>query len=149
MICETKADSDTCDQIIDDMLEWAINSLKLPIIVNPRLARAYFSQLEVQTEVDLGMALPMFHPIGQSISDCLKSYGHEFAPYVVASLKMHVDPTLTAALAPIEFTFERRGGQPYMLSVYHSAAALRTADHIKILNRLEQVLAANQATHLL
>jgi len=134
LLCDARINSNLCDKFLDDLTTWATNEFDLP--VKETGTRVYMSQLEVFTELNIGMALSKFRPIGETIA---KVHGGSSKPFELSGIRMHMDVTGITGPQPTEFTFERRAGQSYASSVYFSTAPLRTDDHVRVLDELEKL----------
>ncbi|OAF06677.1 hypothetical protein AYJ54_19335 [Bradyrhizobium centrolobii] len=137
MLCEALADNSACDEFMGEVLEWAKTEHAIPIKESG--VKAFISQLEVVTNVDLEKHLQKIDSVAALIGQSLKSYGQPVGLYQMSGIKLHYDSAATPVPRPPEFVFERRAGEPYSTNQYFSSAPLRTADHMRVLNQLEKI----------
>ena len=140
LLCEGSISTDVCDEFFDDITTFMEDEFgqrgKEKIE-----KRIYQSNLEVNSEINLGLAFKTLSGIGQKFFEILKSYGYDPTMYEMSSLKFNTDATqIAGSSSPGEFIFERRAEKPYFANIYFSAAPLRTSDHIAILQELEVAL---------
>jgi hypothetical protein len=139
VVCETKVDTLIAERFIDDALKWAREEGGFAIPGEP-VSRGYISRVNVQMDVDLDRAIPGLTEFGTEIARTVTAYGRNLAhQYGVAGLHFHLDPSNPAA--PLPFLFERTINQPYSSRQYFSSAPVTTADHLRLLEKLETTLA--------
>lgn len=141
VVCESKTDSENCDEFLDEALEWASKEFKFSLEELENSNRIYLSTLEIESEVNINLVFTKFNEIGKSLTAFLKSYGQEVPIFEGSHIAMHCDTSKLSGIKPTLFSFERRTEHPYDSGVYFSSAPLKTADHLKILNELEKILA--------
>lgn len=135
LLCEAVADNSICDEFLSEVLNWATTEHKIP--VSETGVKAYLSQIEVTSDVDIGKVFKVGH-IGTLLAATLKGYGQPAGSYAVNGIRMHYDSmTMPVPRAP-EFVFERRAGEVYSSDVYFSSAPLRTKDHMHALSEFEK-----------
>jgi hypothetical protein len=137
VLCEARANNHICDEFISEVIEWATSEHDIP--VRQSGAKAFVSQLEVVSPIDLDKHLSMISSIGALIFEAVKSYGQAVAQYHMSGIKLHYDTMSTPIPRPPEFTFERRAGQAYSTSEFFTSAPLQTADHMRVLDHLERI----------
>jgi hypothetical protein len=137
LLCEAKADNSIADDFMGEILNWAATEHKIP--VKETGVKAFVSQLEVITSIDLGAVFPKINAIGGLLAQALKSYGQPVPNYAISGIKMHYDSAATPVPRPPEFVFERRAGQSYSANEFFSSAPLRTKDHMYILGEIEKL----------
>lgn len=135
VLCEAKADNSVCEEFLDEVLEWARSQHNIPVAQTD--AKAFISQLEVISPIDLDKHLARFRSVGALIFEAVKSYGQSVAPYHMSGIKLHYDTFSTSIPRPPEFTFERRAGQAYSTNAFFTTAPLKTKDHMHVLEHLE------------
>jgi hypothetical protein len=147
LICDTKETTNTADEFLDDVLDWADKELKLDIPDRNSMPKLYLSQLEVRLPTGLGESLADFSNLGRSVSQLIQSYGMSMSnPFEVSSFKMYLDVSSFPGAYPFEFSFERRAGEPYSSNTFFSSAPLKTQDHLQVLQELEDFLRRRHAT---
>ena len=141
LLCEAEDSTDVCDAFLDDITGWLEREFEQRGHEKP-LTRAYVSQVEVYSDIDLGAAFQEMHVIGRSLQENLRLYSPASPQFEVSSIRMQIaPPDDPQALIPAQFIFERRADSPFSDNLYFSSAPVRTADHVKILDELEGVLA--------
>jgi hypothetical protein len=135
----TRTSTDDADFFLDDALRWISERYHLDI--TPVLAPAYHSSLEIVFNESLSRRFQELRPIGQQITNLVKSYGQQKCPdFELEGLSMHfeIDPTLLPS--PLPFSVQRRAGSRYVENKYFSQAPLRTKDHRLVLEEFEKLL---------
>ena len=69
------------------------------------------------------------------------SYGQQVPSFEATTLAFQCDLSKVENINPEMFTFERRAEKPFDSGLFYSAAPLKTADHLELLNELEGILA--------
>lgn len=141
VLCEAKANTNLADAFMSELIVWAAEAHKLPI--KETGIRAYVSQIEITTAVDIGSIFSKVNSIGDLLADALKDYGEPFQDYRISGLKMHYDSMAMPIPRPSEFSFERRQGLLYSTNQYYSSAPVRTDSHLHILEALERLLGSS------
>ena len=137
LLCEAATDNSVCDEFMGEILNWAATEHGIP--VRETGVKAFISQVEVISDIDLGMAFSKIGAIGSLFAGALKSYGQPVPDYSFSGIRMHYDSITMPVPRPPEFVFERRAGQLYSTNEYFSSAPLRTKDHMYILDELEKL----------
>ncbi len=135
---EAKADTDLCDQFIDDAVAWASKNANIKFDSDNDHPRLYLSHLIVDDDTGIANLLRKLSVVGDELSIILESYG---------DIKRKIEPigfALQSDVAekggPVPFKVERRAGVPFSTNLYFSSAPARTIDHLRLLNRLESIL---------
>jgi hypothetical protein len=136
LLCEANQDTDLADEFLSEILAWAIREHKLPI--KETGVRAYISQLEVTSSIDMDLKLERLNAVGELLAKCLNGYGQPVPNYIVSGLRMHYDSMATPVPRPPNFVFERRVGQVFATNEFFTSAPTRTKDHLAILDALEK-----------
>ena len=109
--------------------------------VSANLAKKNAEQLSVK---DLEMMVEVLraneNDIGRFVTDALLRYGSEYPDTDVNSISVRCDTSGLTGLKPTAFTVERREGAPFRSNIYYSTSPLKTADHLNVLTRMEQLL---------
>lgn len=138
VLVDAKVDSTACDQFITDCVKWIQTTFGLLVEEQSNIARGNLSNIEVEFTPRARTPSPL-DKFGQRIAQVLTGYGTIAPPFQVSGFKLHCDVTTMALPKPTNFLFERREGQPYELNIYFSSAPLRTDDHLKLLDELENL----------
>ncbi|MCW2227222.1 hypothetical protein [Bradyrhizobium elkanii] len=137
LLCEAMTDNSICDEFVSEVIGWATTEQKIPI--NETGVKAFLSQLEVTTDLNLSAVFQKINAIGTRLAKALSSYGQPVPSYAVNGIRMHYDSASMPLPRPPEFVFERRAGQPYSSNEFFSSAPLTTKDHMHILVELEKL----------
>jgi hypothetical protein len=132
IVAESKLDTDECDRFLDDILKWIIERGGMEFTPSEPVIRLYFSQLEIQSGVELARSFPQLAFLGRQIGDILRGYGQTTPDYEFSGLSFGASQNDT-----IGFRFEGREG---VTGVFFSQSRLRTSDHLRILETLEGAL---------
>jgi hypothetical protein len=140
LVADTRTSTDDCDIFLDSIEEWASSNLSGFKNVGRSL---YLDQLEVKFNLlQSHEYAKVFNTIGEQVSSLLTEYGMpRITPYRFGSITMSMEPERQPALQPGVFQIERRQNIPFDENVYWAQAPLRTGDHTKLLEALEQLLA--------
>jgi hypothetical protein len=135
VLAEAKVDTDGCDRFLDDVLKWIAERGGAEFIPNDPTSRAYLSQLEIQSDVDLTQSFPKFAALGRQIADILRGYGQPTPDYEFSGLSLGTSQSDASG-----FRFEGREGQNVPHGTFFSQSRLRTGDHLRILEVLKSLL---------
>lgn len=139
LLCEAKENNSVCDDFLNDVFDWLPKQLNR--VLKQGEPRAYLSQVEVTSEIDLASTFGKLSSAGGLISDLLNAYGQKTDTYIVNGFKMHYDVEGKPLPRGLEFIFERRAGELYSKNTYFSSAPLRTDDHLNVLEKIEAIFA--------
>jgi hypothetical protein len=135
----TRTSTDDADFFLDDALKWISERYHLDIA--PVFAPAYHSSLEIVFSEAISRRFQELRPIGQQITNLVKSYGQQNCPdFELEGLSMHFEINPTLLPSPLPFSVQRRAGSRYAENKYFSQAPLRTGDHKAVLEQFEKVL---------
>jgi len=135
IVAESKLDTDECDRFLDDILKWIIERGGMEFTPSEPVIRLYFSQLEIQSGVELARSFPQLAFLGRQIGDILRGYGQTTPDYEFSGLSFGASQN--------DFRFEGREGATAQHGVFFSQSRLRTSDHLRILETLEGALTTN------
>jgi hypothetical protein len=144
-VCEAKVATEFADRIIDEVLVWAQKDAgyEIPPERLTKAGRMYLSRVDFEANVMLDQAIKGFSKVGSMIAESLRGYGVVRASdYAVSGLHFHIDSGAqepTSSMPPA-FLFERQINQPFSARRYFSSAPLSTADHVAVLEALEETL---------
>jgi hypothetical protein len=137
----TRTSTDDADFFLDDTLRWISERYHLDIA--PVFAPAYHSSLEIVFDESISRRFQELRPIGQAITNLVKSYGQQNCPdFELEGLSMHFEINPALLPSPLPFSVQRRAGSRYAENKYFSQAPLRTGDHKSVLEQLEKILVA-------
>jgi hypothetical protein len=138
MIVESKADTDLCDQFIDDAVKWASENANIHFGLDDAHPRLYLSHVVVEDNIGIAKLFSRLSSVGVELSKILESYGDVNRDIELIGFAMQSDVTERAG--PVPFKFERRAGVPFSSNLYFSSAPVRTSDHVNLLHKLESIL---------
>jgi hypothetical protein len=141
IVVASKAPSELLDAFLNDLSGWMESALGLKKIETHAINRTYESYVVVQSAAPLLKTLDALSSIGTAVGQALKQSNGVDAPFQPVALALSPDLTELTAMKPIPFRVERRSGLAFNTNFYYSCAPLPTAEHIKILERLEKLSA--------
>jgi hypothetical protein len=136
-----KAPTDLLDAFLTDVTQWMDAAFGLKRIETHDINRLYESTVVVQSSAPLLRPLDALQSIRQMISAALKAEIGLDAQFEPFSLGVATDHTKLPGFKPIPFRVERRAVIAFEKNYYYSQAPLRTADHLKVLESLEKLVA--------
>lgn len=139
VVITSKSSTDLLDEFMTDVTEWMGTELGLKRIETHPVNIAYESNVLLRSEVPLLRLLDPLAPIQEVIAKAVKAtmgLGANFEPFGIA---LAADHSLIPGMKPAPFRLERRAGLGFETNLYVSQAPLRTADHLKVLERLEKL----------
>lgn len=138
---DTKAFVEDADLFLDDLIAWSIQEFDGIILDQPKVIKWFSSEVEVQLDNQLHSLFKKLNRLGGEITDCLKNYDHPTPAFQVSGFVIHCDMTESRdILPPTKFLVERRETQPYSSNLFYATAPLKTSDHLKLLEKLENIL---------
>lgn len=142
IFCEAVLSTEVISDFIEDVFNWARQEIgmKLEDAVDPN--QFFSSHLEVETDISLATAFSKFSLIGDKLTTLVASYGQQVPSFEATTLAFQCDLSKVQNISPEMFTFERRAQKPFDSGLFYSAAPLKTADHLELLNELEGILAS-------
>ncbi|HEY2934404.1 MAG TPA: hypothetical protein VGK99_21915 [Acidobacteriota bacterium] len=143
MVC-TADNTEVSEFFIEDLLKFLRDEFDFrQVTVEPR--KFFFSQITVQFKSSANRFVSKFDALSRAAEKVYQdTYGIKTANGAqLHSLTLDFDktelPGMFSSLA--RFLIERRINTPYADNLFISTAPLRTADHIKTLNEIEQTIA--------
>lgn len=139
VVITSKVSTDVLDDFLDDVCKWMESALGLRRIETHTINRSYESGLFVRSEAKLLRALDALAPIQEMIEKSVKSAMGLEAKFESFGISFAADHSLIPGMKPGMFRVERRAGLGFDTDYYVSTAPMRTADHLKILAKLEKL----------
>jgi hypothetical protein len=138
LVVDTRTSTGDCDLFLDNIEQWAKTNLSAIKNVGRSF---YLSQLEVKLQAN--EYAKMFDPLGDQIFALMTEYGvpSGITPFRLGTFALAMEPSHIPGIQPSPFSIERRINIPFNENVFFAQAPLRTSDHIKLLDLLEQALA--------
>ncbi len=136
---DTRSSTSDSEEVLRDMLAWAVTSLNINYKEEMIKSRVYISQLTFTSDVTLDALNPKLRGFGERITKSVsKSFGHTFN-FETASVTLHFDTSVNKELVT-GFQIARRTDVPYSENKYFSSAPLPTDEHIKLVKDFEAAL---------
>ena len=139
IVVSAKAPTSLLDEFLDDLRKWMKAELGLESVDTHGVDKNYESHIVVRTNAPILRALDALAPIQEAMARSLKSATKLDVVFHGAALALGPDHSLIAGMKPIPFRLERRAGLSFETGLYYSAAPLPTAEHIKVLERMERL----------
>lgn len=134
IVADTRADTDASVALLEDLFSWLKS--KWGLDKPQHVQKIYFSSMYVETEKSLHFLNPKLTDFSKHITEkAAKPYPLK---YELASLGFWSEQH--GATPPPQFKFERAVGLPYTDNNYFSSAPTTTAEHIALLEELENLL---------
>jgi hypothetical protein len=140
VVVTSKSSTDVLDDFLQDVTEWMGSALGLKRVETHLINTAYESGLLVRSEAPLLKALEALAPIQDLLTKSVKSAMGLDARIEPFGIAFSADHSLIPGMKPGPFRLERRAGLGFDTNLYVSQAPLRSADHIKVLQRLEKLV---------
>lgn len=134
LVGDTKTDSDASDTFIDDLLTWISKEYGLKYPNNIR--KQYASKIYVESNKRLDALNPKLEKFANALS--AKSISLGKVSYELGGINFTAEQT--GSLVPAVFRFERVEKVPYSDNRYYSFSGLSIADHLELLDQLEEIL---------
>ena len=138
IVAETRGSVEDVDLFVDDLIEWSIRTFGTQIDPSVPIVSRYLSNVEVEMQNPLvkfrqqGLEL-----IAKSLSKKFTAYGVEVPLFELTRFTLHTDSTALKVPNPTQFRLERREGFEFGANVFFSSAALKTGDHLELLEAIE------------
>jgi hypothetical protein len=136
---ESWASTEKTDAFVEDVLTSA--ALKYGLAYGPNTVRTkwYVSEVTVRLDHPLKNATPRMARLCDTMTEVFKRHG--LPAFELTGIICGLDPT-GKSYKPPSFGIERKLGAPFSEDKYWSKSPFTTADHLRVLRELDQVLAA-------
>jgi hypothetical protein len=127
--------------VLNDVIMWATQnfSFREPLT---KLPRRFTSSVVVEFGAELDRAMAAFDELKEDFSSATGiNYGLN-VDIETSRVALSADPSKLPPLTTVEFTIERRAGQPFSENRYFSVATLPTTSHLSLLEAFERRLLA-------
>jgi hypothetical protein len=132
-IAETRASTIESDRFLTEALSWLSETYSLPQASELEIDRIYASELLVQLELPPSIFTERFQTFVRRMAQ-----GTSNNPGVPMDfLGLYFGPDPTRAKRPAPFKMERLAGVAFNKKQYYTVAPVGTADHIEILEAME------------
>ncbi len=137
LVAETQSSTADSDYFLETALEKMHDNFNIANYKDALRAKNYFGQLYFSTNKSLKLINPKLKEISDYLSN--NTSGHGELQYELGGIHFWPDQINPAGGLPI-FTVERQINIPFAENRYFSASGLETEKHIKLLERLEEIL---------
>ena len=134
VLAETTADTSVAAAFIESVSAWVTRETGAIIRPGSIPGKPYFSALTVECSPLVGSVMKALSTLPREIRDRLISYDIPDLPVDFWGFIIAPDP---ASGVEWSFRFERRVGKPFSDNCFYSTAPLTTADHLALLESLE------------
>ena len=139
IIVSSRSDTDHVDGFIEDCVAWLRDYEGYSVIETHTVSRMYESTLLVETERDVLKPLEAYQEILRLIENALLDTSSLKIAYHIFGFALSADQTQNPALKPVPFRLERKEGIDFGRHQYFAIAPLRTKQHLKILQQLDEL----------
>ena len=139
IIVSSRSDTDHVDEFIKDAVKWLRDDEGYFVLETHTVSKMYESMLLVETERDVFKPLETYQEIRRLIEKALLDTSSLEVAYHNFGFALSADQTRNPVLKPVPFRFERKEGIDFGRHQYFASAPLRTKQHLRILQRLEEL----------
>jgi hypothetical protein len=136
LIAETKHSTDASDAVLQDAIAFAVERFGWSFDEAMVNTKAYFSEIVVNADVDIGGAGDKLQKIAALLSERSPE-----TPVVPVGLRFGVNPASPGGIRVPLFVVERRANVPFEENRYFSQAPATTERHLHLLEEIEKILA--------
>ena len=140
MVAETSAGTNNAEEFLDDFVKWSCEKFGATVLEINDAYRVYDSHLIVQMEIDLEEKMAFIKFINDELSSEIKNYGIIPLDYHASGFSLSTDSAEVRGLSTSSFRIDRRIGQRFSNNLYYCTAPLKTADHIRLLGKIENLI---------
>ncbi len=141
IVVASRSDTEFVDRFINDLVKTLEKHHGISLIETHAIGRIYESTLLVQTNHDVFKPLSTFFELRGMIENMLHDSTNLRIPYQDFGIAFSANQAGNPVLKPIPFRFERKEGIDFSHHQFFTVAPLKTKQHLKILERLEQLVA--------
>ena len=139
IVVETNASTEASETVLQDMLAWGAETFGLSNRPSLITRRNYVSEIVFVSEMNLKAINPTVQQIADSITEMVASYVGQSEPFEIYGFSLAFDSSRSKQLYT-PFQIYHLPDTPFSEKKYYCGAPLKTADHIKIIEQLEQTL---------
>jgi hypothetical protein len=137
-VVDTKANIEVADAFLQEALDWLASEFDYEVVEHPPLRKLYSSNLEVKLDIDLDYWLNPLSELSTELSKVVREHCDLRSDYRPAGFVLNFDDPLSEGSGAGMFRLERRIAKPFDPSIYLTTAPLKTDDHLKLLEMIEQ-----------
>jgi len=139
VVVETSASTDASEIILQDMLNWGAETFGMSNRPSLVTRRNFVSEIVFSSEINLNAMNPTIQRITDSITEMVASYLGHSEPFETYGFSLAFDSSRSKQLYT-PFQIYHLPDTPFSEKKYYCGAPLSTADHIKVIEQLEEAL---------
>ncbi len=136
---ETNATTDASDAVLQDMLDWGAQEFQLANRPDLITRRSYVSEIVFRSDIDLNALNRAVLEVSNHLTQMVAAYLGQSEPFGIHGFSIAFDSSQSKQLYT-PFQIYHLPDTPYSERKYISGAPLRTADHFRIIEQLEDIL---------
>lgn len=140
IIAETQAGTNNAEEFLDDIIKWSCEEFGGTVLEINDTYRIYDSRLVVQMEINLEEKMAFLNFVTDELSSQIKDYGIVPLDYRASGFSLSTDNLKIQGLSTSSFRVDRRIGQRFSNNLYYCSAPLKTADHVRLLEKIENFI---------
>jgi hypothetical protein len=144
IMVDTRSSTDDSLAILNDMLAWGVQKLKLTYEPDPSHKRSYASQITFHSDVPLNALNSLLGDIAKRVGESVNRQLHTQLTFETVSVNVGYD-VMSTKMDPPTFRLERRSGRPFDENCYFSQAPMTTQEHIALLEAYEAAVGPARA----
>ncbi len=137
VVVETSASTDSCEAILQDMLNWGAERFGLANRLGLIMRRNYVSELVFSSDMSLPVISPKLRTLGDKVTELVGGYLGNSLPFETVGITLAFDSTQSKQLFT-PFQIQRFAETPFSEKKFYSGAPLKTSDHIQVINDFEK-----------
>lgn len=140
VIVAARAPTEKLDAFLADVFSWAEKELGMVQAATARPEKFIESSIVVKSAKDLAFALAPKTEAIEILNSAFANRAADGDPYRLSGFLIDCDPIqYLGRRKPMRFAVERRVNEPYSENIFFSHAPLHTAEHVKLLAKLENL----------
>lgn len=140
LIVTAPQNTDVVDEFIDDLYVFTKEHFGYSSMIGYRENRHYESAVVVELPSNVSSRLLPLHGLCDDLASHQREYGLADFEFQPSRLAVDVDASKHTGKRPIQFTLERRLGEPFEKNHWFSSAPLKSNDHVAVLRKLTNAL---------
>src|SRR5580704_219542 len=89
LLAQAKVTTDALDELLDDVINWAMAELRINVDNPSGTMRGYISNLEFQCNLQIYEKFSQFTEVGKMLSTYVRGYGYNVSDYGVSGISMN------------------------------------------------------------
>jgi CCR4-NOT transcriptional regulation complex NOT5 subunit len=141
---DTKVSTEESNRVLDEMLSWAAERLKITFRASSQHRRLIQSELVFTSDMSLDAINPAVKVIADALSTSVSAQWRQTFSYQTSGFALGVDES-NVKFPPTRFRLEMREGSAFADKAYYSLAPVHTDQHKQMLQRIEAALTATKS----